>query len=168
MRYLVFSDLHGSKGGLEKLQAAVILHHPDCLICLGDTLHGAIDGDARAVAQYLSHSPVPIVGVKGNCDSYFDEDALGFALPEEQTLYFASHRMLLRHAPFWSSFRPGDIVMYGHTHVHTLHKDGAVIHLNPGSIGKPRDGIYGYALIEEWGISIFDAATHSLVEKLSF
>ena len=168
MKFLVFSDLHGSKRGLEKLQAAVLIHKPDLLICLGDTLFGAMDGDARACADYLSHSSVPITAVRGNCDSYHDESTLGFPLPDEHTFYFAGHRLRLSHAAYWSDSKPGDILMSGHTHVQSLYRDGQTIRLNPGSIGKPRDGIYGYATIEEWGIALYDASDHHLVERLDF
>ncbi|MBO6285918.1 MAG: YfcE family phosphodiesterase [Bacilli bacterium] len=168
MKYLVFSDLHGSVAGLELLIAAVKREKPDCLLCLGDTLFGAYDGDSNRCSDYLSHSSTPILGVRGNCDHYYDERVLGFSLPEEQTLYFAGHRMLLRHAPFYSDFKPGDIVMYGHTHVKTLSKSGGVITLNPGSIGKPRDGAPGYAIIDEAGVRLLDARNSSLIESVTF
>ena len=168
MRYLVFSDLHGSRHGLDLLIAAIKREKPDCLLCLGDTLYGAYDDDPGKCADYLSHCPVTILSVRGNCDRYYDEQALGFPLPEEQTLYFNGHRLLLRHAPFYAEFKAGDIAMYGHTHMKTLSKNRGVITLNPGSIGKPRDGSYSYAILDESGISLIDAESAVLLERMEY
>ena len=168
MKYLVFADLHGSAEGLRLLQAAVKTENPDVLLCLGDTLFGAYDGDASAVADYLAHHSPTVIGVRGNCDHIYDERTLGFALPEEQILIFKGHRLLLRHAPFWSDFHSGDVVMYGHTHVKSLSKARGVITLNPGSIGKPRDGSPSYAMIEEAGISLKNASTGALISFEEF
>ena len=168
MTYLVFSDLHGSKRGLAMLDLAIREHKPDVVLCLGDTLYGAYDGDAGKVSAYLSALTTTILGVRGNCDYYYDEQALGFALPEEQTLYFAGHRLYLRHAPFWKDFNPGDVAIYGHTHVKELHKNQGTVFLNPGSIGKPRDGSPSYALIREDGIELRHGETLELLQRLSF
>lgn len=167
MQYLVFSDLHGSRQGLALLREAVQREKPDCLICLGDTLHGAYDGDSHACADYLSHCAIPIFGVMGNCDSYYDESALGFALPYEQTLYFAGHRLILRHAPFYYGAAPGDIQMSGHTHIKTLSVSSGIISLNPGSIGRPRDGTFSYALLNENRIALVNAETGNVLKELA-
>ena len=74
----------------------------------------------------------------------------------------------MRHAPFWSEFQPGDIAMYGHTHLKTLSKSRGVITLNPGSIGKPRDGEPGYAIIDDNGVSLKNALTLELISFESF
>ena len=164
MKYLVFSDLHGSKAGLQRLLAAIEIEKPDALICLGDTLFGAYDGSSSECISTLSTLPIPILGVRGNCDRYGDERLLQFDLPDERTLYFKGHRMLLRHAPFWKTFQKSDIVMYGHTHVKQLYKDNDVYFLNPGSIGKPRDGEAGYAVIAEDGIFLKSADSFQLLK----
>ena len=168
MRYLVFSDLHGSLHGLELLKKAVAVERPDVILCLGDILYGAYDGDAHQCADYLSSSQTTILGVRGNCDFYHDERAVGFALPEEQVLFAFGRRLLLRHAPFWKDFGPKDIAMYGHTHVKSLYAQGGTVFLNPGSIGKPRDGSYSYAVLEEGRAFLVDAETSERLETLEF
>ena len=168
MRYLVFSDLHGSKLGLERLKAAVKAEKPDVLLCLGDTLYGAMDQDSSACAAYLSSPELSVVGVRGNCDYDFDESALGFALPEEQTLYFSGRRLILRHAPFWRDFGPKDVALYGHTHIKSLDRHGGTILCNPGSIGKPRDGFPSYALIDEAGVTLVEASTRTRLTHIDF
>lgn len=168
MKYLVFSDLHGSLQGLQLLKEAVDFEKPDVLLCLGDVLFGAYDGDARAVASYLSQESPTVIGVRGNCDHLYDEHVLGFALPEENTLVYHGHRLIMRHAPFYVPTNPGDVLLYGHTHVKLLHKDAGAYHLNPGSIGKPRDGSPSYATIEETGIFLKNASTHALISHEEF
>lgn len=167
MKYLVFSDLHGSKKGLDLLEEGIHAFKPDALICLGDTLHGAFDGDVTACSRFFTALEIPVIGVLGNCDWYYDETALGFRLPSERTLNFAGHRVLLRHTPFWASREAGDIVLYGHTHVKSLSKEGSAIDCNPGSIGKPRDGSYSYALLDETSIRLIDAETLVTIDAIS-
>ena len=58
--------------------------------------------------------------------------------------------------------------MFGHTHMKTLSKSRGVITLNPGSIGKPRDGSYSYAILDESGISLIDAESCALLERLEY
>ena len=167
MKYLVFSDLHGSLKGLEYLQAAINAERPDVVLCLGDTLYGAFDSSAAAVAKYLSNCPVTILGVRGNCDYYNDEKAIGFALPEEQFLFFKGHRLILRHVPYFRDVRPGDIAMYGHTHVKSLYEENGVIYLNPGSIGKARDEGESYAIIEPGRIVLKRAEDRTEISSLA-
>ena len=166
MKYLVFSDLHGSLRGLQRLQAAINLEKPDLVLCLGDTLHGAYDDDPGAVIRYLSTCPVTIMGVRGNCDSYYDEQSLGFATPETLTLYLDGHPLILRHAPFYYGLAKGDVAMFGHTHVKTLHEDDGVIFLNPGSIGKPRDDCASYAVLGQGRIALKNADTFEEISAL--
>lgn len=164
MKYLIFSDLHGSSAGLQRLKEAVVKENPDVLLCLGDILFGAYDDDPHAVSSYFHDCGKAILGVRGNCDHRYDETMLGFALPEEQILYAFGYRLWLRHAPFWGEFRGGDIVMYGHTHTKYLAKSQGVITLNPGSIGKPRDGSASYAVLEESAIRLMNAEDGTLIE----
>lgn len=168
MKYLVFSDLHGSASGLGHLKNAIAMEKPDILLCLGDILHGAMDTNTSSCVSFFLDLDIPILGVRGNCDMFGEEMALHMDLPDRRTLYFNNHRMLLCHAPFYDDFKPGDIVMNGHTHIKTLYKSGGVYYLNPGSIGRPRDGKVSYATITEEGISVKSAETSELLIFLSF
>ncbi len=168
LKYFVFSDLHGSSRGLELLRVAIEREKPDIIVCLGDILYGAYDGDTNGCAEYLSSLGSKLVAVRGNCDFSSDGNRIGAFLPEERILSAFGHRLLLQHVPYWRPLKPGDIAMCGHTHIKALYEDGGVIHLNPGSIGKPRDGSYSYALIEEKGIVLMDAETQENISLLPF
>lgn len=167
MKFLVFSDLHGSSRGVQLLKEALAREKPDSLICLGDILYGAYDGDPRAVCEFFDESEKVTFAVQGNCDHPYDETPLGFTLPYERIFYVLGHRLWMRHAPFWGEFKSGDIVMYGHTHTKYLAKDRGVITLNPGSIGKPRDGSASYAILEEGDIRLMNAEDGTLIESVT-
>lgn len=167
MKYLIFSDLHGSAHGLQLLREAVKKENPDVLLCLGDTLFGAYDDDPHAVATFFHECGKTILSVRGNCDHAYDETVLGVGLPYEQILYAFGHRLWLRHAPFWDEFRGGDIVFYGHTHQKYIGKDRGVLTCNPGSIGKPRDGSASYAILEEGDLRLMNAEDGTLIESVT-
>ena len=168
MKYLVFSDLHGSAQGLVLLRDAVIRENPDIILCLGDILYGAYDGDINACSEYLLSVSSRLIAVRGNCDWSYDQARIGFALPEERVLKAFGHTLYLQHTPFWRSFKAGDIAISGHTHVKTLFEENGVIHLNPGSIGKPRDGSHSYATIDENGTHLIDAENGETLEEIRF
>ena len=113
MKYLAFSDLHGSAKGLELLRVAVEREKPDVVLCLGDILYGAYDSDVSGCLEYLTSIRGRTLGVLGNCDFGFDGERIGISLPEERVLYVFTHRLFFRHVPFWKTFEPGDIVLWG-------------------------------------------------------
>ena len=168
MVYLIVSDIHGSTRGLEYLKSAIYLHKPDVIILLGDNLYGAIDGSASAVASYFRFSEIPVLGVMGNCDFPQDAEAMGLDLPYERSFRFHDHRVIMQHHAFTRDLGPGDIGLFGHTHIKLLHENDGVILCNPGSLGKPRDGSPGYAVLEDGGIYLYDANKFQIIESVKF
>ena len=46
--------------------------------------------------------------------------------------------------------QPGDVLLYGHTHVPICHWSEGVLCLNPGSVSIPKEGsAHGYLMLEE-------------------
>ncbi|MGE4297145.1 MAG: metallophosphoesterase [Desulfovibrionaceae bacterium] len=46
------------------------------------------------------------------------------------------------------AFGPGfQLILHGHTHVHTIRHAGDTLILNPGSFSSPREGAPGYAIV---------------------
>ena len=168
MKYLIFSDLHGSLRGLAALEEAVATHRPDVLLCLGDILYGAGDQDANKCAEGLKNIGVPILAVRGNCDYRDDKELLGFDLPDGRSLARGMHEIHMSHRPLSLAFPPGDIVMNGHTHFKVLYKENGVLRLNPGSIALPRDRYASYAIIDEVGAYLYNADDGSLLQKEEF
>ncbi len=168
MTYLVVSDLHGSSRGLQLLKNALFAQKPDVLLLLGDLLFGAYDGDEGKVCDFFKQLKVPVLAVRGNCDYVFDGERLGFDLPEARAFKIAGHEVHLQHRPWCRAFQKGDIAMWGHTHVKCLYEEAGVIYCNPGSIGRPRDDGPGYAVMNEQGITLFDALTLTPLKSLKF
>ncbi|MBQ7250029.1 MAG: YfcE family phosphodiesterase [Bacilli bacterium] len=168
MTYLVVSDLHGSSRGLDLLKTAILMQKPDVLIVLGDILFGAFDGDEGACCRFFKGLTIPVMAVKGNCDYSSDGESLGFALPLSREFVFADRTFHLQHHPWYTRFQKGDVALWGHTHFKCLYEEAGVLYLNPGSIGKPRDDGPGYAIINETGIVLFDAAKLTPIKRLSF
>lgn len=52
--------------------------------------------------------------------------------------------------------RPGDVIAFGHTHIPWQRVVGGIHFVNPGSVGRPKDGDWraGYVLLEMSGSSV--------------
>lgn len=145
MRILVVSDTHHDFDALYRL----VLREKDAidlLVHLGD---GAQDiDDLRAVWPLL-----PIRFVRGNCD--YVSTAPDTAIAEVN-----STRLLLTHGHLFgvndtterlamqARRQNAAIALFGHTHRQLCRDVLGVQLMNPGSLGKPRDGKRGYGVIE--------------------
>ncbi len=167
MKYLIVSDIHGSEIGGLLLKDALAREKPDCLLLLGDLLHGAYDSDPDFIARTIAKPNIGVLAVAGNCDDpYSDAEFLGVDLPEKRELTFNGWKVVLQHRPFLTSYNPGTILLNGHTHRKTLYKDNGVIHCNPGSIALPRDDCPSYATINEEALELVNASNGLLIEKI--
>ena len=167
MKYFIFSDLHGSIGALTKTMEAIDRERPDLILCLGDILHGAYDGNATKAAKMFHEIKVPILAVAGNCDYASDEDILPFDLPSNRAIDIGMRTMHISHRPMMLAFPSGDIALNGHTHVKCLYKDGGVIRCNPGSVALPRDGVASYAVFEHGEFRLVDLESGETLSRLS-
>lgn len=145
MRILVVSDTHHDFDALYRL----VLREKDAidlLVHLGD---GAQDiDDLRAVWPLL-----PVRFVRGNCD--YISTAPDTTLVEADGL-----RLFLTHGHLFDVNRTTErlamqarrqdaaVALFGHTHRQLCRDVLGVQLLNPGSLGKPRDGKRGYGVIE--------------------
>lgn len=169
MRLLIASDVHGAPDSVTRLIALAHELRPEACVLLGDNLyhgprnplpHGYLPKD---VAQMLRDMPVPIIGIRGNCDAEVDAMLLPFRMAENAWLWadglriFALHGHTLPAEPPIKGIAPGTVVLYGHTHVpsaRTLHG----VHLwNPGSTSLPKEGHpRSYAVYENRTFTVFD------------
>ena len=169
MKYLVVSDIHGSSKGMDLLKEGVSKFKPDVILLLGDILYGAYDSSSSYVVKTFREMNIPIIAVRGNCDYEEDASTLGFDLLLNRSISIFGHNAHLSHKPFsFVSFPPGEILINGHTHFKCLYSELGVIHLNPGSIGLPRDECASFALIDETGISLINAENLETIKLLSF
>ena len=97
MRFLILSDIHGSRPILEKVMKFYDNGHHDMLLLLGDLLNygprnGVPEGlDAPGVVEILSKYQKDIVAVRGNCDSEVDQMLLPFPIMSTYATAFSSH-----------------------------------------------------------------------------
>lgn len=169
MKYLVVSDIHGSEQGILLLKNALFKEKPDCLLLLGDLLHGSYDENQNDLKALLSSWTGGTLAVCGNCDDpYSDGEYLGIELPMERELSFKGYSVHLQHRPFYANFPAKTILLNGHTHRKTLYEENGVIHCNPGSISLPRDGVPSYATMKESGLFLHDAVSGLVLDRLLF
>lgn len=157
MKLLIISDIHGS---CERLQEVLKTpYHFDAVLLVGDAMyHGPRnpildDYNPQGVADLLNSITVPIIAVRGNCDSEVDQMLCHFKMMQDYTLteingrrIFCTHGHLID--PWTEGVKTGaDIFISGHTHVPVLNLQDATLLYNPGSIALPKEGhpaTYGY------------------------
>ncbi|MRR07148.1 MAG: metallophosphoesterase [Deltaproteobacteria bacterium] len=129
MKIAVLSDTHGNYPlAIQMLDRFSKL---DCIIHLGDTLQ-----DADVIECALD---VPVVKLAGNCDT-------SPKAPRELLLIINAMTFLLSHGDLYrvktgmericrkASSENAAVVLYGHTHVPAIQKQGKILLVNPGTL----------------------------------
>ena len=169
MKYLIVSDIHGSEEGVALLKNALFRERPDCLLLLGDLLHGSYDENPSDVKTLLDRWKGGTLAVCGNCDEpYSDGEYLGIELPLERKISYQGYSVFMQHRPFYTNFPAKTILLNGHTHRKVLYEEEGVIHCNPGSISLPRDGVPSYATLEGGGIFLHNAENGLTLGRILF
>jgi phosphoesterase, MJ0936 family len=150
MKILIASDIHGSERYCGELLRAFEREEADQLILLGDLLyHGPRNDlpegyDPRAVIEQLNGRKDRILCVRGNCDTEVDQMVLDFPILADYAWICAEGCRILAthghrfHADHLPPIRPGDILLYGHTHIPTWEIRQEIRCLNPGSVSIPK------------------------------
>lgn len=176
MKYLIFSDIHGSQTFCQKAISFFEIFNCDKILILGDILyHGPRNPlpqghNPKGVIEILNSYSDKIFCCRGNCDAEVDQMVLNFqVLSDFVHLFdngleiFCSHGHI--YAPLLhdgkkpagcetASKSPNlqnpSVFFYGHTHVSVLEKNQAGITVcNPGSISLPKGGTEaGFAVLE--------------------
>jgi len=180
MKYLIFSDLHGSFQAIQKIQSIIEQNEFDLIISLGDILYHGPRNDLpedycpKKVIEFLKRYQNKMLYIKGNCDAEVDEMVLESKFYKMKKIKFATKTIYLTHGHHLSRFAPNknlekdSIVLYGHYHVFDISKIDDVIYINIGSTSIPKDGIPQYAIIDEHGIFIYSLEDYHLIGKYSF
>jgi len=132
MKVIIVSDTHRRNENYFKV---LEMHHPDLVIHCGDA-----EGCEYALTE-AADCPVKIV--LGNND-FFSE------LPREMEFELVGYKVWVTHGHNYyvsmgnerlleeARARGVDIVFYGHTHKPSVHKEGGIYLVNPGSLSYPR------------------------------
>ena len=152
MKYLIASDIHGSKRATQMVLDHFKAEGADMLILLGDLLyHGPRNDlpqeyDPRAVAALLNGMKDRIIAVRGNCEAEVDQMVLQFpVMADYAVLELDGHVIYATHGHVYNvSHLPplcrGDILLQGHTHIPACVEQDGILCLNPGSVSLPKEG----------------------------
>lgn len=162
MKWIIASDIHGSKYYCEKLIERFNEEKADKILLLGDILyHGPRNDlpgghDPKGVIEILNGYKDKILCVRGNCDAEVDQMVLEFPIMADYLLIsqgdmtiFATHGHIYNE----NNLPPmgmGDIILNGHTHISKCQVDDGFIYMNPGSVSIPKGGTpNGYMTMED-------------------
>ena len=161
MKFLIASDLHGSAFWCRRLLEALAREGADRLVLLGDILYHGPRNDLpegyapREVIALLSPLADRILCVRGNCDTEVDQMVLPFPILADYAVLPVGERLMyLTHGHHFNEqqlppLQPGDILLYGHTHVPICHEGAACVCMNPGSVSIPKENSWhGYMTLE--------------------
>ena len=161
MKLFIASDIHGSALCCRGMLSAFDREGADRLLLLGDVLyHGPRNGlpedyDPKQVASMLNARKDHILCIRGNCDAEVDQMMLSFPMMADFALISQDGvTAYLTHGHQFGPdclppLMPGDLLLYGHTHVPAWETRDGIPCLNPGSVSLPKNGTpRGYLLWE--------------------
>lgn len=168
-KLIVAADIHGSYSAWLTLKA--LLGPLDELAIAGDlfdTKYGDfthLDFQPESIKKELADFDHSFYYVYGNCDSpsFFP----GF---EMQMAFTAFHKNIFITHGHCSFACPEniDIVIQGHTHTGLLEQENGQIFMNPGSISRPRNGMFTYGMIENNLASLVELQTGNKLLTIAF
>lgn len=139
--FLVLSDSHGKRRGLEKLMP--LFGENDFIVHLGD---GSAD-----MRDVLRAFPEKVYLCRGNCDFSFGEEE--YVIREEGVSLLCCHghkygvksglSRLARRAKELGC----EVALYGHTHRAAIEETDGVLCVNPGALGDYTEPSYCYLVL---------------------
>ena len=162
MKWLIASDIHGSEFYCSRMIEAYKREKADRLLLLGDLLYHGPRNDLpegyapKKVIELLNAMKNEIFCVRGNCEAEVDQMVLHFPVMAEYALIPAGSRMIFAthghvfHKTNLPALKPGDILLYGHTHIPMCEETDGIICMNPGSVSIPKEGSqHSYMIFED-------------------
>lgn len=166
MKYLVFSDIHGSEYYANILKSIVENENPDKIILLGDLYyHGprnplTKEYNPKEVCNILNSFSNKILCCKGNCDAEVDEMISNFKFEENIILNITNKKVMFTHGHKYNIDNIPeniDVVIYGHFHTGFIKQKGEKLCINAGSMSLPKENTKNsYLLIEDNTIYLKD------------
>ncbi|SJZ36126.1 phosphodiesterase [Anaerorhabdus furcosa] len=166
MKYLVFSDIHGSLEAAQFIQKKFLEGKVDKILCLGDFLyHGPRndlpeDYNPKEVFGILNLMKDHILAVRGNCDSEVDQMVLEFPMMSDNYEFMlGDKKVCLTHGHLNIPDKKFDVILSGHTHIPVAEREEGVVYCNPGSISIPKGGYdksYGVLSEDEFIVLTMD------------
>ena len=149
MKYLVFSDIHGSAFYARKIEELVRKENPDNVILLGDLYyHGPRNPlpeghNPMEVCQIFNGMKDKVLCVKGNCDAEVDEMISDFEIMPNIELQIGNKNFFFTHGhKFNIDNEPTtgfDVLVYGHFHTGFIKEQNGKLYVNAGSVSLPKN-----------------------------
>ena len=176
MKYLIVSDIHGSRYYAEKLDNIIKEEEPDKIILLGDLYyHGPRNPlpkeyEPKRVAEILNSYKEEILAVRGNCDAEVDQTISEFKIEEKLVLEMNDKKIFFTHGHKYNMDNlPNeriDMLVYGHFHTGFIKEKEGIIFVNAGSITLPKNNTKNsYLIIDEEKVFLKDIDGNILEEK---
>ena len=147
--YVICSDIHGSITTFKKVVDFFMVNKFDKLVILGDLLYHGPRNDIpkgynpKEVINLINPLKDKVIMVRGNCEAEVDQMVLNFKIYSKRSFKYGNKKIYLEHGHHLdkncNSYKPGDIVFYGHTHVSKVEEIGGIKYINPGSITIPKE-----------------------------
>lgn len=163
MKYLVFSDIHGSIESTQFLIKKFEEEKCDKMICLGDVLYHGPRNDVpenynpKKVIELLNQYAPKILGIQGNCDAEVDQMVLNFQLKKTDNIYINGISLHLEHGHHLETLSShAQIVLFGHIHIPLIEEMEHQLFVNPGSITIPKNNSpRSYIIMDDEVITIY-------------
>ncbi|MBQ8299726.1 MAG: phosphodiesterase [Clostridia bacterium] len=178
MKYIIFSDIHGSEFYANKINELVEKENPDKIILLGDLYyHGPRNSLPKEygpmkVAEILNSLKDRIICIKGNCDAEVDEMISNFEFNTNVTIDISNKKFFFTHGhKFNIDNLPSehvDVLVYGHFHTGFIKKKDGIICVNAGSISLPKNDTPNSFLIIEDNQIVLKDIDEKIIDKIEF
>lgn len=171
MKWLIFSDCHGSDESFKKIVNYFEEEKCDKLICLGDILyHGPRNNlpenyNPKQLAQLIKEFDKDLLMIRGNCDARVDSMVTGKKMYD----FYKIKNILFTHGDLIDLNKSKmfkKIVFYGHTHVMDSKKIGKTYYINPGSITLPKKGEASFIIFENNIVKFYNMKKELLKEEV--
>ena len=178
MKYLVFSDIHGSLYYANKIKS-ILQEAGKCkVILLGDLYyHGPRNNfpqeyNPKEVCNILNSFKDKILCCKGNCDAEVDEMISSFKFKKHIKLKISNKKFMFTHGHIYNKDnipKNIDVLVYGHFHTGFIEKVGQTLCVNSGSVSLPKNNTENsYLIIDHNTILLKEISNNREIDRATF
>jgi len=176
MKIIFFSDIHGLKTNLVKLDYVITNLKPDKIIVLGDLYYNGFNNskefDNKYVFDFLMKYQDKVIATKGNCDADVDIKLSDFPIVNLGLINVDGIDIYITHGNEYNydknrKFNRKGVLVYGHEHIPYIRKKEDMFYICVGSISLPRNE-FGctYMIYENNKFVIYDI-DNNVIDELS-
>lgn len=176
MKIIFFSDIHGIKTNLNKLENVINKENPEKIVVLGDLYYNGFDKndafDNKFVFDFLNKYQDKLIVTKGNCDSDVDIKASDFPMCNLGLINTDGIDIYITHGNEFNydknrKFTRRGVLVYGHEHIPYIRKKDDMIYICVGSISLPRNDFGATYMIYENNKFIIYNIDGNIIDELS-